>query len=138
MKQAAAQKTPEDRRRAELGKIHLLAKQLGLEEFDRRQMYRAQTGKDSAAAMTPAERGRVLAHLSRAAGVKTRADTSRERLGRKIEAIKADLNLTDAYLDEVARRITGIDSWKWCNAGQKRKLVAALTYHQRRKRKEAQ
>lgn len=135
-----------DPRQAELAKIHILAKQCGLDDEARREMYLAQVGKASAADMSPLERRRVLAHLVKAAGGKgagTRKSGdagktgSRERLQAKVEAIKADLGLTDHYLDVMAKKITGVDTWKWCDAGQLHKLVAALTYHQRRKAKEA-
>ena len=42
-------RTPSERRRAELARIHILAAQLGMDEDTRREMYVAQTGKDGAA-----------------------------------------------------------------------------------------
>lgn len=53
------------RRRAELGKIHLAVKQLGMEDGDYRDMLERVAGSRSAGDLSPAARGRVIEELKR-------------------------------------------------------------------------
>ncbi len=55
-----------------------------------------------------------------------------QRLLGKIDAIKKDLDLKDAYIDAMAKQMFGIDFYRWLNGRQLHSLVAALTYHQKR------
>jgi len=52
----------------------------------------------------------------------------------KITAIRSELGLTESYVDAIAQKMFGISSYRWLDAGQLHKLVAALSYHQKRKR----
>ena len=55
-----------DNRRKELAKIHVLKKQVGLDDEDSyRDMLEAQTGKRSAGNMSKAERHKVIKHLQK-------------------------------------------------------------------------
>lgn len=69
-----------------------------------------------------------------------RPPQSKARLMSKVAAIRADLNLTEGYVDGMTRRMfkgrdgLPIASHRWLDADQLHKLVAALTYYQRRKR----
>ena len=66
--------------------------------------------------------------------------TSKARLMGKVLAIRSELNLPEAYLDGMVQNMNFtnrdgelITSWRWLNARQLHKLVAALSYHQRRR-----
>jgi phage gp16-like protein len=59
---------------------------------------------------------------------------SRDRMKRKIQAIADEMHLTRTYLDAISDRMFKINSWAWLDAEQLRKIVAVLTYHQRRKK----
>jgi phage gp16-like protein len=67
-----------------------------------------------------------------------RPPSSKKKLMSKIEAIRAGMNLTEAYIDGMARHMFKNDdgepvaSYRWLNADQLRRIVAALTYHKRR------
>ena len=63
-----------------------------------------------------------------------RPPASKPRLLAKCDAIRAELGLPTAYVDAMARHMFGIASHRWLSADQLHRLVAALTYHQRRKR----
>ena len=59
--------------------------------------------------------------------------SSKDRLLGKIDAIMADMGLKKGYVDAIARNMFGVDAYRWCNAHQLHKIVAALSYHQKRK-----
>ena len=61
--------------------------------------------------------------------------TSEQRLKKKIQAMASEMHLTRTYLDAIAKRMTGVDTWIWLDADQLRKLVAVLVYHQKRQAK---
>jgi len=58
---------------------------------------------------------------------------SKDRLLGKIDAIRADMGLQRGYVDAIARNMFGVDVYAWCNAQQLHKIVAALSYHQKRR-----
>jgi len=62
---------------------------------------------------------------------------SKTRLTAKISAICNELGLTEKYVNGMARNMFGIPTYRWLDAKQLHKLVAALSYHQKRKRAEA-
>lgn len=59
---------------------------------------------------------------------------SKDRLISKIKALIIDLGLTNGYVDAIARNMFKVDVYKWCNANQLYKIVAALSYDQKRKK----
>ena len=59
--------------------------------------------------------------------------SSKDRLLGKVDAIRADMGLQKGYVDAIARNMFGVDVYAWCNAHQLHKIVAALTYHQKRR-----
>lgn len=63
---------------------------------------------------------------------KAKPPESKTRLMSKIYAIRSAMNLTEDYIDAIARRMYRVDSYKWLDASQLHKLVAALSYHQRK------
>lgn len=112
-------RSPEARRKSELGKIHLAKKQLGMDDDTYRAMLHQVGGVDSAAALDDRGRAKVLDHL-RKAGFKA---TPRKHVGQypgtphnierlpeyvaKVEALLADMKLPWSYADAIARNITG-------------------------------
>lgn len=71
------------------------------------------------------------------AKTKTKID-SRSKLLSKVDAIMKAMQLPSAYVDGMSRRMfknedgKPVDSYKWLTSIQLSKLVAALTYHQKR------
>lgn len=57
---------------------------------------------------------------------------SKKRLQAKVMAQITALGITNAYVDAMARRMFGRDSWRWLNADELHRLVAALSIHQKR------
>lgn len=57
---------------------------------------------------------------------------SRDLLLGKIEALKADLDLTDNYLNGIVKKMFRVDSYRFCSATQLVKLTAALSYRQKK------
>lgn len=63
------------------------------------------------------------------------APSSKEKLLGKIGAVLADLGLPGRYAEAMAKTMFDVDLLVWCTPDQLRRIVAALTYHQRRKLK---
>lgn len=143
-----------DSRRRELGAIHVAKAQLGLDEETYRAMLWSVARVHSAADLDHAGRHAVLDHL-RARGFKPsygrgyyapsnlqgrpRNINSEDRgplLG-KIEALLADAARPWAYVHGMARRMYRVSDCAFCNPGQLRGIVAALSYDQKRRRKRA-
>ena len=101
-------------------------------------------GAKSSKALTPAKFRGVMRHFEKL-GFKSRsfrkrapATDSRERLLKKIDAQLDALGLTRGYADAIARNIfkkdyPALGSYRWLKEPRElRKVVAALTYYQRR------
>ena len=141
--------TIKDQRRRDLAKIHIAAKQLGLSDDTYRAMLLAVAGVRSAADLTEKGRRAVLAHL-RKAGFTSRkkypgrpdidslAATGRKALLEKIEAFLADAKRDWDYVHAIAKRMFDIDRVQWCRPDQLHKIVAALEYDARRRKKRLQ
>lgn len=139
------------RRRAQLATIHVLASRLKLDDDTYRALLERVGGHRSAADMDFRQRTAVLDELRRLTGDTARrvrravpppgAPTGvRDELTAmiaKLEAMIAELDLSWAYVDGMAKRMFHVDKAQWCTAEQLHKLVAALSFHQRRKRKQA-
>ncbi len=136
------------RRRVELARIHIQAQQLGLDEEVRRSMMHRLTGKWSSAEMDATDRAKVLDHLRRQLGQRAHpqprgtaphnlhaADAPRE-LG-KIAAILAEAGRGWEYADGVARRVAKVERCAFLDAAGARKVCAALTIDQRRRKDRA-
>ncbi|ATS38436.1 MULTISPECIES: gp16 family protein [Xanthomonas] len=125
-------------RKTQLAKIHLAAKQKGLDEATYRALLVRITGKDSAAKMTVEERALVIAEFVRL-GFKDVQRTGRKRqwpgqpknldevpMLRKVQALLADAKRPWAYAHNTAKQMYGIDSVEFLNQDQLHRLVAAL------------
>ena len=66
---------------------------------------------------------------------KFRVPESKEMMMRKVAAILSSLGLTWSYADAMARHMFGIDAVQWCDPDQLYKIVAALSYHQNRRKR---
>lgn len=119
----------------QLAKIHLLAKQAGLDEEAYRYMLRQVAGVDSAAKLDDAGRRKVLDHLRRQRGggrgypgrphnLGSGADSGAQLA--KVEALLAEAKRPWAYADGLARRMYGVERVAWCQPEQLRGLIAAL------------
>jgi len=136
------QPKPRDPRRAkDLARIHLAKKELGLEEDTYRALLKATTGKDSAAAMGPGERWKVLLELGRL-GAASAARTypgkpaivsiDKQALLGKIEAQLAEAGRPWAYVHGMAWKMFKRAQVQLCEPDELKKVVAALAYDAKR------
>ncbi|MCL1561291.1 regulatory protein GemA [Xanthomonas nasturtii] len=123
------------KRKTQLAKIHMAAKQKGLDEATYRALLVRITGKDSAAKMTAEERALVIAEFVRL-GFKDvqRAGRKRQWPGqpknldevpmlRKVHALLADAKRPWAYAHNTAKQMYGIDRVEFLNQDQLHRLV---------------
>ena len=128
-----------DARRRELAKIHLGAKQLGMDREAYEHMLWTIARVKSAAKLDAPGRARVLEHL-KACGFKdvrkgrphNMASDDRSDQLRKIEAFLASTQRPWAYADALAKRLCKVDSLTFCNTDQLGKIIAALAYDAQR------
>jgi phage gp16-like protein len=126
-----------DRRRAELAKIHILAKQLGLDDQAYRAVLWAVARADSARDLDSHGRTAVLEQLqSRLPGGKpsrSYGPPDRAPLIRKIHQLLGTRPVEYAMgiLDHMYGRMTP-ERLEWASVPQLRKVVAALEYDRRR------
>ena len=129
--------------RKQLAVIHIAKTRLGMTEPEYRDML-SRVGVTSSKDLNDPQLDEVMRYLEHMgfvlpagpAGRKFKrppVGSSKGALTRKIYALMADMQLSRAYVDAVARRMCGVGSWVWCDAEQMRKLAAALTYHQKRR-----
>lgn len=124
-----------DRRNAELRKIHVLARQLGLEDEAYRDMLAGLTGKRSAKDLDDRGRAKVLDHLVRGAPTyrphNLRSPNAPAELS-KVEALLAEANRPWSYANSMAKRMWKVDRAEWCSPEQLRGLITALIVDARR------
>ncbi len=126
--------------RADLAKIHIAKKELGLTDDEYRDILRAKFGKESAAKLTPGQafslinhfvsRGWRPKHQQKLPGMYSRPTDPQER---KIVAMWITLhkagvvrNGSDSALQAFVSRVTGVDSMRWCTTYQKHAVIEAL------------
>lgn len=124
-------------RNIELGKIHLGAKQLGLEDNAYRDMLWTIARVRSSADLDEQGRQDVIEHLQLCGAVFTRTRRTRPAQGRKklvskVRAFLTEAERPDAYADGMAQKMFGVDKFEWLDRDQLRRLVAALIYDARR------
>jgi len=136
-------RTAVDQRKAELGKIHIAKKQLGMDDDTYRDMLFTIARVRSAAQLDAQGRRDVLRHL-RACGFKAERlrnypgrpknidSEARGPLLRKIEALLTDAGRPWNYAQGMARKMFHVDQLEFCSQDQLRRLVAALEYNARR------
>lgn len=129
-------------RRRQIAAIHAAAKELHMDEDTRRALIERVTGARSSADLDGPGRAAVLAELRRlGAG---RVGHARPHPGRprnmaarpmlaRIEQLLADMKLTWAYADGIARRMFGIERLSFADAPKLRAVIAALYVEQKRR-----
>lgn len=139
-----------DRRSRVLAAIHVLKHKLGLDDELYRDVVQRVAGKRSAAELTDAERSRLLDELRRQSGEQVRRmrdsvpapgapQVRKEVAGMvaKIGAMLAEAGRPWTYAQSMARRMFGVQRIEWLTPEQMRRLIAALTYDQKRRRQRA-
>lgn len=145
--------TPDPTRARDLKLIHAAARQMGWDEDVYRAILERVTGQTSAAGLTARQRLKVLNEFARlgwnpktAPGHRhpnaealplTGAGWGKDRLLAKIGALLTDAGRGWAYADGIARKMFGLDSLRFCDADQLRRIAAALHYDQQRRAKRA-
>lgn len=132
----SAIKEDADTRRRELARIHLRAKELGLDGAAYRDMLYAVTRKRSAADLDAGERKRVLDHLGagKARHGTVRASKDRAPLIGMVRRLLGP-DRSDAYALGILKHMYKAAAparLEWASAEQLRKVVAALKYDERR------
>lgn len=135
-----------DRRRRDMAAIHIAAKQLGMDDGTYRDMLWSVARVRSAADLDFTGLQRVRAHL-KACGFKSAKpktphpgrpsnidSADRGPLLRKVEALLTDARREWAYADGMVKRMFHVERTQFCTPEQLRKLIAALTYDQRRRK----
>ena len=119
-----------DKRQAELAKIHIAAKQLGLDDDAYRAMLWTVARVRSAGDLDQAGRSTVLDHL-KSRGFEARhrrkpriADTDPQL--RKIGALLADSGRPWSYGHAIAKRMFGKEDLTFCSAHEKAAVITAL------------
>lgn len=127
-------KTPADYRRAELAKIHLAKKALGLDDDTYRDVLWAVCRVKSSADLDSQGRVKLIKHFeslgfraTRKKAPKTSGRMTSDQMG-KIEALLADAGRPWGYAHGMARQMFKRDRLEWITVGEARKLIAALEY----------
>lgn len=133
-------------RNADLAKIHLAKKQLGMSQEEYTAMLQSQAGVSSSADLNQTGRLKVLTYLARQ-GFKAKASATTGRPKRPtpaadklplIRRIRAQLislsRKPDEYADGIAQQMFGkhIQFFEWCDHDQLHSISTALNYEQRR------
>lgn len=124
-------------RTAALAKIHMGAKQVGMDDDAYRAMIRTVGGAASGSSKDLDRLGfdRVIARLAGLgatftrpprAGKKPRMTPDRQAMLDKIDAYLAEAGKSIRYADGIAKRMCKVDSVAFCNAEQLRGIIAAL------------
>lgn len=131
--------------RADLAKVHIAKKELGLDDETYRDILHWKFNVTSAKDLKPRQVTVLLNHFKsigwepkrpRKAGRKPSTMTSprdKKRLMAKIEAHLAERGLPWAYADGMAKRICKVERVEFCDAEKLHKIVAAFQYDSRRK-----
>ncbi|MDX8389171.1 MAG: regulatory protein GemA [Mariprofundaceae bacterium] len=137
-------KSPADYKRAELAKIHIAAKALGLDRDTYEDILYAVCKVRSSAKLDSTGRFKLLKHFEsigwkskpvRKYGRKPSVTADKTALNNKLEALLADNKLPWSYADAMAKRMFKVDKIIWLSATQLHKLVAALQISANRKKK---
>lgn len=126
-------------RQRDLARIHLIKKQLGLDDETYRELLQGLVGKSSSAEMNRHERWTVLQEMGRlgaSTSVPPRKPQApppeKARLLYKIESLLAEKDRPLEYAHAMAKRMFKVDLIQWCDPDQLRRIVAALVYDTQR------
>lgn len=131
-----------DPRNRDLGRIHILKKDLGLDDDQYRVVLWTVARVESSKDLDSHGRRQVIEHLeahARRAGVarpvRQKPADAKAPLVAKIRALLINAPggaRDDAYADAIAQRMFGVERFTWCDGTQLYKLVQALLVDQRR------
>lgn len=128
-------------RQANLAKIHIAKKALGLDDDTYRALLARVAGVTSAKDLNPRQVSAVLAEFQRLGWQPPAKPPSRpapnpasdrKKLIGKIEAQLATAGRPWAYADAMCSRMFKVERVEWCDSDQLQRLVAALVYDARR------
>lgn len=133
-----------DRRRRDMAVIHIAVKQLGMDDETYRAMLWAVARVRSSADLDFTGLQRVRDHLAKCgfkakpgkprAGRPSNIDSEdRGPLLRKIEALLTSAKRDWSYADGIAKKMFHVERCQFCVPEQLRKIIAALSYDQRRR-----
>ena len=125
--------------RADLAKIHIAKKELGLTEEAYRDILMVQFRRDSAARLTTGQAFKLLQHFQRL-GWKPKSQAQLPGLAipsdgqsKKIQALWITLHQAGVVRDRsdkamlaFVKRLTGTDRLQWCTGDQKNTVIEAL------------
>ncbi|MDH1792911.1 regulatory protein GemA [Stenotrophomonas sp. GD03819] len=121
-------------RRAQIAKIKVAQKELGMDEASYRALLQRVTGKQSSTQMSPSERDAVLAELTRL-GWKAKPgkphpdrpkNTDQVPMLRKVEALLASAKRPWNYAHAMSVRMFQVDRLEFLKHDQLHSLIAAL------------
>ena len=127
--------------RADLAKIHIAKKELGLPDEVYRDIMRERFGQESAAKLTPGQAFQLVQHFSsmgwkpkyaqqKLPGVYSRPTDGQDGkiIALWIELAKAGIirNKSDLALQAFVRRMTGKHNLRWCTTAEKNTIIEAL------------
>ena len=133
----------EPQRTRDLQKIHVAKRQMALDDHTYRCLLERVTGLTSAADLDGRQRRAVIDEFYR---LGWKAKTHRrpgqvadrkKALVSKIEALLADAKRSWAYADGIAQRVCKVETVRFCTEDQLRKIIAALMYDQKRRKRAA-
>ncbi len=138
----------ENRRRSELGKIHLARKGRGLDDAVYREILQRVTGKSSAGDLDQAERGKVLDEFKRMGFREGNSHSKRledfddsEPQARLIRCLWSDLHESgvvrdgsDRALQRFIKRTAKVDSIRWLGPHEGNAIIEALKSMKKRGR----
>lgn len=117
--------------------IHVARNKTGMSEDDYRALL-AGLGVESSRDLTQRQFDAAMRHFEKLGFTPRRKKpvASKERLLKKIQAQIDAMGLSWNYVHGIAGNMFGISRVQWCSAHQLHSIVAALTYHQKRRQKE--
>jgi len=122
--------------RAKIALVHVAKHQVGMTDDEYRALL-AEFGVSSSKELRSAQLSGVMQRFKALGFVPRRRfktpPESKKLLTAKVEKLVSVLDLTHGYVDAMARHMFGVDAWRWLDAHQLHKLVAALEIHKRRR-----
>lgn len=119
----------------QLAQIHIAKKELGMDDDTYRAMLWTCARVESSKDLDYAGRLKVLEHLKgrgwKNKQTKPRVTEHKQLQINKIEALIADMSLSWAYADGLAKRMYKRDKVQWCDAKELQGIIAALVNKQK-------